>query len=539
LTARISTVWILVLASLVFAVPAQAAFPGANGKIAFTSDRNGTKDVWTMNADGTGQALIQSDGTEDFYDPYPAWSPSGQDIAFMHDYRPFNHQGNVFVMDASGGNLRQVTSGFEYDNSPTWAPDGTRIAYSTSGVLMITSFPSSGSPQTLASPGSSEYDWDPDWSPDGTLVAFTNFTGICGGHGGGCVQWANIQVVDPSTGQLRAVTTGQTFTNLDPSISPDGRTVVFSSDRAGGGRSDLYTVPISGGTPALLTDTPTLDEKEPVWSPDGRKIAFAGQAIAGAPFDVYSINADGSDLRQLTVAQGDDHQPSWQPIPQSYARPRGATPLRVSLIPSYKQCTAPDKTHGAPLSYPSCSIPLGATESPQLTIGTPDANGGAANMTGSILMKSVPGNPSTTADEADVKIDTSVTDVRCRAPLGASVCPSNNITAERDYSGELRVGFALRITDRDNTPNPGGPGPGTVQDFPYGFTVACQATADNTIGSTCALSTRADALMPGTVKEGERSIWALDKVDVYDGGADGDADTAPNARFLTQGIFVP
>jgi hypothetical protein len=159
-------------------------------------------------------------------------------------------------------------------------------------------------------------------------------------------------------------------------------------------------------------------------------------------------------------------------------------------------------------------------------------------MTGSVLVKAVAGNPSTTTDEADVKIDTSATDVRCRAPLDASLCPNPDIV-QRDYSGELQASFGLRITDKDNTPNPGGPGPGTVQDFPFAFTVACQATADNAIGSTCALSTSADALMPGAVKEGERSIWALDKVNVYDGGADGDADTAPNARFLTQGIFVP
>jgi Tol biopolymer transport system component len=510
------TLIVLVAAAttLLAAAPAEAAFPGANGKLAFTSDRNGTKDVWTLNADGSGQTMIQSDGTEDFYDPYPAWSPNGQDIAYMHDYRPFNHQGNVFVMDAAGGNQRQVTSAFEYDNSPTWAPDGARIAYSTGGVLMVTQFPSNGSPQTLATPADS-YDWDPDWSPDGTLVAFTNFTGICGGHGGGCVQWANIQVVDPSNGQIRSLTTGQNVLDLDPSISPDGSTVVFASDRAGSGRRDLYTVPITGGTPTLLTDTPTLAEEEPVWSPDGRKIAFAGQATAGAPFDVYTINADGTDLHLLTVAPGDDHQPSWQPIPQSYVHPRGASPSVIFLVPAFAQCTSPNRSHGSPLSYGSCARPV--QTSSQLTVGTPDANGQPAKSIAKVVYAARPG---------DVTIAATISDVR-KSDLS-------------DYTGELLLVSDVRITDKNNTPNPGGPGPGTVQDEPLPVTVACSATADTTVGSSCNVSTTVNALHPGAITAGQRSIWQLGQVRAFDGGADGNAQTTEdNTLFLDQGVFVP
>jgi hypothetical protein len=305
---------------------------------------------------------------------------------------------------------------------------------------------------------------------------------------------------------------------------------VFSSDRAGGGRSDLYTVPISGGTPTLLTDTPTLDEKEPVWSPDGRKIAFAGQAIAGAPFDVYSINADGSDLRQLTVAPGDDHQPSWQPIPQGYARPRGATPLRVPLVPAFNRCTSPNNTHGAPLNFPSCS-PATQT-SPNVTVGAPDANGSAANSSGFVRLDAVTG---------DVRLSASVTDVRCYYPSAPAFCADQNLQLDNDYAGELQGKLQLRITDRNNTPSPGGAGPGTVQDTPLLFTVPCTTTGpSNFIGSSCAVSTTVNTLIPGAVTAGLRTIWALGQIVVYDGGADGLASTTgDNTLFMDQGTFIP
>jgi hypothetical protein len=54
------------------------------------------------------------------------------------------------------------------------------------------------------------------------------------------------------------------------------------------------------------------------------------------------------------------------------------------------------------------------------------------------------------------------------------------------------------------------------------------------------VTTSVDAVTPGAIKEGERAIWALDKARVFDGGPDGDADTASgNTQFLTQGVFVP
>ena len=95
------------------------------------------------------------------------------------------------------------------------------------------------------------------------------------------------------------------------------------------------------------------------------------------------------------------------------------------------------------------------------------------------------------------------------------------------------------MTDKDNTPSPGGPGAATVQEFPLPLFASCTPTADTTIGSLCSIATTANTLVPGQVKEEKRSNWQLGQVQVFDGGADGDADTTPNTLFAVQGIFVP
>ena len=71
-------------------------------------------------------------------------------------------------------------------------------------------------------------------------------------------------------------------------------------------------------------------------------------------------------------------------------------------------------------------------------------------------------------------------------------------------------------------------------------TFGCVGIADPQEGSVCAANTTMDAITPGAVKEGKRSIWQLDRVRVFDGGADGDGDTVgDNTLFATAGIFVP
>ena len=101
----------------------------------------------------------------------------------------------------------------------------------------------------------------------------------------------------------------------------------------------------------------------------------------------------------------------------------------------------------------------------------------------------------------------------------------------------------MRITDRYNGSAPGGGADQATGGETFEVTVPCGATpTPNTIGSTCELTTTADAVYgnPSTVKEATRTVWGLGQVEVYDGGADGDVDTPTgNTLFAVQGVFVP
>jgi len=213
--------------------------------------------------------------------------------------------------------------------------------------------------------------------------------------------------------------------------------------------------------------------------------------------------------------------------PDAYVRPKGATPLRTSLVPAYRECTTPDSTHGPPLDSPSCTSPQ--QSSPNVTVGTPDANGAGANSVAHVLYRVKNDDTSTATDEADVRVDVSATDIRNRSDLS-------------DYTGELQANVGVQITDKANSLLPGifpSNMTGTVQVTPLSVTVPCVATGSATVGSSCAVATTADSVVPGMVMGGLRSVWEFGDVQLMDGGTDGDAETPGNALFATQGLFVP
>jgi hypothetical protein len=206
-----------------------------------------------------------------------------------------------------------------------------------------------------------------------------------------------------------------------------------------------------------------------------------------------------------------------------YARPKGADPMRASLVPAFLPCTTPNRTHGAPLAYGSCSPPVQASD--YLTIGTPDANGALLKSLSHVTYYVIPDNTSTVPDEADVGLDITLNDVRKKSDLS-------------DYTGEVGIGSGLRLTDKSNGPS--GREDGTMSDSSLLFAVPCTPTADTTVGSNCDAVTTAEAFVPGLVTGAKRTIWALDQLTVYDGGSDGDADTtADNTLFMVQGVLVP
>ena len=106
-----------------------------------------------------------------------------------------------------------------------------------------------------------------------------------------------------------------------------------------------------------------------------------------------------------------------------------------------------------------------------------------------------------------------------------------------DYTGDLRAVLPLRITDRYNGELLDSAA--TMTNSPLGFNVDCAATAGPE-GGSCNVATSADAILNDLVREGQRGIWEVGQVQVFDAGADGDANTAgDNTLFAVQGTFLP
>jgi WD40 repeat protein len=274
------------------------------------------------------------------------------------------------------------------------------------------------------------------------------------------------------------------------------------------------------GTNQLRLTNNTVQDVEPAWSPDGSKIVFV--KADSSQTDLYTIKPDGTGETNITnTPASSEYSPDWQPL-VGYARPRGATPTTVKLVPAFDECSSANASHGAPLSAPSCSPP--AQSSDHVTVGTPDANGKAANAVGSVHLRVYSCPQCASPLPADVFITAELTDVR-KGDLS-------------DYTGELEGRLVLRITDRYNGSTLDWPA--TVTDAPISFSITCTATESSNVGSTCATSTSANAIMPGLVRDYARAVWQLGQVQVYDGGADGDGDTTgDNTLFAVQGLFAP
>ena len=133
------------------------------------------------------------------------------------------------------------------------------------------------------------------------------------------------------------------------------------------------------------------------------------------------------------------------PANAAHPRPKGATPLRVSMVPAYDQCTTPNREHGPPLAFPSCNPPVESSSA--ITVGTPDANGAVARSEGFVKHEAIVGVPGPPED-SDITLSLSVTDVRCK--VGTSACGSANAGDGPDYTGEVEGNVTVRMTDHWN-----------------------------------------------------------------------------------------
>jgi len=239
------------------------------------SNPSGSPDLYVAKANGTGLARLTTDG----FDFDPTWAPDGTKIAFV--------SGNfdIYVMNADGSNRVQITSGDVIDLRPAWSPDGARIAFARNQCTIVDGhyvcdgnwdiyvMDADGSgPVGLTSDPAQ--DFAPAWSPDGTRIAFYSERGGVGG--------IHVMNADGS-GVVRLTSDG----GREPAWSPDGAMIAFER------WSDIYVMNADGAGVTQLTAGHA--EIEPAWSPDGRWIAF----MAFAPCDYFGCYADPAAIKAV------------------------------------------------------------------------------------------------------------------------------------------------------------------------------------------------------------------------------------------------
>ena len=266
-------------------------------RIAFSSDRDGDREVFVMNADGTGVVQLTDNDSDDWGG---FWSPDGTRVAFSSD-RDGDYE--IFVVNADGSDTLQLTDNDYQEWNASWSPDGTRIVFDSDrdGDFEIFVMNADGTGVVQLTHNTAP-DWAPQWSPDSSRIVFDSDPDYSGDTDSNLHGPLDVMMMNADGSGVRRLTQHPGY-DSSGSWSPDGTRIAFTSDRDGD--FEIFIIDVEA---AIQSEAPA--DGSGAGENLDREPDASDQAEAGGGAETSAPRSTGDFLGHWPV-EGSDSCGSW------------------------------------------------------------------------------------------------------------------------------------------------------------------------------------------------------------------------------------